>query len=45
MLVDPSVGQQEIKQPGTLGELESVLALVGEEGANVHGEVLLVGQR
>ena len=29
MLIDPSVGQQEIQQPGTLGELERVLALVG----------------
>ena len=42
---DPGMGQEDVQQPGTLAQLESVPALVREEGTHVDGKVLLVGQR
>ena len=44
MIVDPGVREQEVEEPGALGELDGVLALVGEERADADAEVLLVGQ-
>ena len=45
MVEDPGVGQEDVQQPGTLAQLESVPALVREEGTHVDGKVLLVGER
>ena len=42
---DPSMGEQEVEEAGALAKLEGVPALVGEQGAHIDGEVLLVGQR
>lgn len=41
---DASVGQQQGDELGVLLQLHGVLALVGEQCANVDGEVHLVGQ-
>ena len=41
---DASVGQEQRHQLGVLLQLHGVLALVGEQGAHVDGEVHLVGQ-
>ena len=45
MIEDPGVGEKEVKKARALAQLEGVPALVGEQGAHVDGEVLLVGQR
>ena len=45
MVEHPGVGQENVQQAGTLAELQSVSALVGEESAHVDGKVLLVGER
>ena len=45
MVEDPGVGQENVQQAGTLAELQSVPALIGEERAHVDGKVLLVGER
>ena len=45
MIEDPGVGEKEVKKAWALAQLEGVPALVGEQGAHVDGEVLLVGQR
>ena len=45
MVEDPGVCQEDVQQPGTLAQLERVAALVGEKGAHVDGEVLLVWER
>ena len=42
---DPGVSQEDVQQAGTLAELQSVPALVGEERAHIDGKVLLVGER
>ncbi len=44
MLVNSGVTEKEIKESWTFCQLERVFALVGEQGAHVDGEVLLVGQ-
>ena len=44
MVEHPGVGQEDVQQPGTLAELQSVSALVAQERAHVDGEVLLVGE-
>ena len=45
MVEDPGVSEENVQQSGTLAQLESVPTLVGEEGADVDGKVLLVGER
>ena len=39
------MGKKEVEKPWALAQLEGVPALVGEQGAHVDREVLLVGQR
>ncbi len=45
MIENACVTEKQIQQSRTLGQLERVPALVREEGADVDGEVLLVGKR
>ena len=45
MIEDPGVCQEDVQEAGTLAELQSVPALIGEQGAHVDGKVLLVGER
>ena len=45
MVENSSMGKKEVEKPWTLAQLESVPALVGEQGAHVDREVLLVGKR
>ena len=45
MVEDPGVRQEDVQQAGTLAELQSVPALIGEESAHVDGKVLLVRER
>ena len=45
MVENSSVGKKEVEKPWTLAQLERVPALVGEQGAHVDCEVLLVGKR
>ena len=37
--------KQEVDQPRALCQLQVVFALIGQEGADVDPEVLLVGER
>ena len=44
MIVDSCVREQQVEEPGALGELDGAVALVGEQLAHDQAEVLLVGQ-
>ena len=40
MIVDPRVREQQVEEPGALGELDCVLALVRQQGAHAYAKVL-----
>ena len=44
MIVDSCVREQQVEEPGALGELDGAVALVGEQFAHDQAKVLLVGQ-
>ena len=40
MIEDSGMGEEEVKEAGTLGQLQGVPTLVAQQGCNVDGKVL-----
>ena len=42
MIEDSGMGEEEVKEAGTLGQLQGVPTLVAQQGCNVDGKVLKI---